>query len=286
MKCEQQPRMSARTRRMACLALILGLILVSLALVAFPQGSSPLGFCLVNGTVFGQISLAAAWCVLGPFSLSRRLCLAAIWLAAIILCMGWNRGAHPVNELDILLTFAVVAPCQSALVAILLSFISGWNGLRFDDGDADAGPLRQQIGIREALFLTGVTALVLGAARYHAGQLDRSKIIREEALEFACLIAANVTLAILLIAVVLVRRGWLWTVCSSLVCLTITMMQTAVTLDYFVERIRLNELLWWMIFMLTAIQTVWIIAVVRLVQLGGFVLGSHRTRQQAGAMSR
>src|SRR5262245_60258820 len=158
--------MTARGRTIACLRGIAALILLGLLLVLLidePEWPNVLLFCLVHGTLFGQTSLAAAWCGLGPFSLARRLPLAVLWLAAIILSFGWNRAisASP-YELNELLTFAVVLPSQWALVAVTMALVAAWFELRIDTGRIDCERRDHQIGLRVALLLTGIVGVVCG----------------------------------------------------------------------------------------------------------------------------
>src|SRR5262245_9408663 len=88
--------MNANWRKSSVFAAIFGLVAIGWLILAFPtphggpgwRGSITVG--LVLGTMFGQVSLAAAWCALGPFPLVRRLPLSFLWLAMIVVAFGCN----------------------------------------------------------------------------------------------------------------------------------------------------------------------------------------------------
>jgi hypothetical protein len=273
--------MSARGKTIACLSGIAALILPGLLLLVITEPQPHVGlFSLVHGTMFGQTSLAAAWCVLGPFSLARRLPLAGTWLAAIILCFGWNNAyASSAYELNLLLTFAVVLPSQGPLVAVPMSFVAAWFGLRIDASQSDRERRDHQIGIREALLLTGIVAVVLGAARFRSGGLHEAEILWGDAGVFAFLVVANTILALPLVGAALVRWEWQATLVSSLLIVGIVSgLEIAAAFLLAPRAGAIDEDTCWAIILLNIVQGTWIVAVLSLLRLGAFVLTSHRAR--------
>jgi len=120
--------MTARARKISCLSAIVALAVLGLLLLAFGDPAWPPDllpdyvFLVVPGTLFGQTSLAAAWCALGPFSLARRLALSSVWLAALVIALGLNRAIEPVaRDVDDLLTFGAAQKMALQFAAAALA---------------------------------------------------------------------------------------------------------------------------------------------------------------------
>jgi hypothetical protein len=128
---------------------------------------------LVLSTIFGQVSLAAAWCALGPYALIRRLPLSFTWLAAIVTSFGFaiGRSPHP-NGFGVLLVYGGAVVVQWLLVQSPIWLFVVRYRLRVahrDDVVSITHRHDQQFGIRQVLILTTLVALVLGAGRFLLG---------------------------------------------------------------------------------------------------------------------
>jgi hypothetical protein len=270
--------MTARATSIACLSAVVALVAFGLLLLllADPNWLEEGFLILMYGTVFGQTSLAAMWCAFGPFPLARRLPLASIWLALIVLCSGWNRAdTSSPSELNVLLTFAAIVPSQWALVTAPMCCVASWHRLRFVQNGVGANeqssPRRErQIGIREAMFLTAVVAVVLGAARYKLGELSEASVIWEDLRVFALLTLASTAIALAFIAGSLLVRSWLLAITGALVIVTVFTALEFCLLPAVSPGGRIDERLCWIVSLINFVQSTWIIAVLCLLRLGGF----------------
>ena len=273
--------MTARGKQRLCLSAIAALVALGLIWL-LTRPSSPDFFIYTGiGAIFGQTTLAAAWCVLGPFPLAWRLSLSALWVAAIILCFGWKMEvATSPDDLDLLLTFAVVVPSQWTLIAIPLSIAAGCFGLRINSTIDRSATRSQQFGIREALFLTGVVAMVLGWARFRVGDLGRASIIWDAVAVFGSAVLANSVLAMPLLAFALVPRRWPRMLVYSALSLAIVNAMELVLL-YWLAAGPLEA--FWATTLINMVQGAWIIAVISLLRVGHFTLMTNRLTESSNS---
>ncbi len=282
----EKPNMACGKRQRIWLTAVAAIAFAGLLSLLAPNRSwdQSIPLFLIVGTVFGQASLAAGWFVLGPYSLASRFSLSAAWVAALVLCFGWDMGgATAPHELDLLLTFAVAVPSQWALVAIPLSLVAGCSGLRLDTGGSCGEPRTQQIGIREALFLTGVVAIVLGGTRYRAGDLRRAAILWEYVFVYASLVVGNAVLAWPLLFAMLGSRGWLPKLVYSLTAPTAVCILEFCFLCYWIPRFSIPIGAFWPVVIINVSQSLWIVVATTMLRLGGFALTSSRSRSLVAA---
>src|SRR5438067_2465544 len=132
-------------------SVVLGWLLIGLVPAGGPEMPDWLGFLtvgLVLGTIFGQVSLAAAWCAIGPGALVRRLPLSAAWLAAIVISLGSNS-----DGLAFFLVFGATVVLQWLVAQSPMWFLTIRYGLRVVHFffQAEDGIRDHQFGIREVM---------------------------------------------------------------------------------------------------------------------------------------
>ncbi len=202
------------------LAVLVALIVCGwllIALVPHPRGpDSILGTLTIAamlGTMFGQVSLAAAWCALGPFALIQRLPLSFAWIAAIVLSFGCNiaRDSNS-GGLAVLILYAIAFVGQWLLVQMPIWLLTARYGLRIVGANyqpANRELRDQQYGIRQVMILTALVAVVLGAGRTLLGGLrsDQPFLDWKVIMFFGFFALANATIAFPLIDVALTGRN-------------------------------------------------------------------------------
>lgn len=277
--------MTGRVRRIWCLATIAVLAVLGLLLLALGDPAShdyPLDVCvavLLFGTFFGETSIAAIWCALGPFSLARRLAVSSVWLAMIVLAIGINDPIPPYPDIDAILTYGAAVCGQWLLIAGPMWFVATWAGLRFDLDSAQSTneeSRNRQIGIREAMILTAVVAAVLGAASLRSGGLRQISVNWDlvEDLGLITVLIATMTFPCLL-GLLISRRSLLSIGGALLFVAAGSALEVAlICLAWPPSRGNPDVLL--TIVLLAVVQTIWIIVVLQLLRIGGYELRSRR----------
>lgn len=137
-----------------------------------PNGDD-LGFIpagLIFGTLFGQTTLAAAWCALGPLPLAWRMPLSLLWIAALVGSFFVNVLRHPGPAEFIYLLAASLLGQWLIVQAILwgLAIAYGWRlhfQLAADDTGGTPRQRDRQFGIRQLMIVTAIIGVLLGTGR-------------------------------------------------------------------------------------------------------------------------
>jgi hypothetical protein len=250
----------------------LGLLLLAFADRRWARHSlDPWLSILVLGTLLGQTSVAALWCALGPCSLARRLPLAAIWLATIVLAFGSNRSMNVGSpEVDPVSTTGVVVLVQWALIALPLWILADWRRLRIGHaatGRLLAPPNNRQLGIRETMIITAAVAAVLGGSTFHADQ--QLSINWPAAREFGFLALAGIILALPWGVQMLLLQKRCQAV-SAVVLIVLLTSAVDVVLAAFMLPGSIDAQLCWAVSVLNLVQTAWLIATLAILKLGGY----------------
>src|SRR5262249_21292217 len=129
--------MNSTWRKNSAFAAIVGLVAIGWLLLALsPDPSGPdwlntIWVGLILGTMFGQASLSAAWCALGPFPLVRRLPLSFLWLAVIVVAFGCNiPGSSNSEGFQVLVVYGGGLVLQWLVLQTPLWLLAGRYGLR------------------------------------------------------------------------------------------------------------------------------------------------------------
>jgi hypothetical protein len=270
--------MTQRTRKIACFSAILVFVGLGLALLAFVDphwGRGLFGllfFAGYFGTLLGETSLAALWCALGPGSLSRRLPLAAVWLASIVLAHGCNFSIPwSMYDADPVSSTGVMALFQWAMIAGPLWALADWRGLRIGDQEAHDSsrlPNNHQIGIRGTMIITAAVAAVLGGSTFRAdGQISiKWEVVRE----LGFLASSGVILALPLGAAMLLLQKRHRAIGAIAVIFSF-----ATALDGVVAAAALSygPIDLWLccaVSLLNLVQTAWIIGTLTVLRFGGY----------------
>ena len=158
-----------------------------IALLPHPSGPDSLldtlAMAAMLGTMFGQVSLAATWCALGPYALIRRLPLSVAWIAAIVLAFGCNIAQESnSNGLAVLLVYGGAFVGQWLLMQLPIWLLVARYNLRIvsaNDIALSRKNCEQQFGIRQVMILTALVAIVLGAGRFLLGGLKADQPFRD-----------------------------------------------------------------------------------------------------------
>jgi hypothetical protein len=245
-----------------------------------PSLSANLVIGLVLGTIFGQVSLAAAWCALGPFALIRRLPLAFAWLAAIVVAFGVNiSGTTPIPSLILLLVYAGAMLIQWLLVQAPLWLLVGRYGMHVhhrNDHCLVRSPGDQQFGIRQVMILTALVATVLGVGRLALGGLKQDEPLNDwrGVLLFAFLVVTNAIISIPLIVAVLLPRRAPIAVCGAITAGTLVTAIEQTLLPFVFPSPRGTDD-FWVFVVINLFQFAWILAVLFVLRAGGYRLGSR-----------
>jgi len=273
------------------LAAIVVVVVVGWLLIATsPEPRGPPNFLgqlwigLIFGTLFGQVSLAAAWCALGPFALAWRMILSAGWLAAIVislLCL-LCRDAPTDGPLAVLLIFGGAMLAQWLLVQApfwLLVAKYGASIRHGDDEEVQRDMREHQVGIRQLMILTLIVGLVLGIGRLALGGIkwDSSSNDWKGMLSVFFLAFCQAIMALPLVGAALHRTT---PVIAMLIALLLvgfaTFLETS--LMNLIEQQtgpRSDELIFWF---LSFTQAAWIIGVGVLMRVGGYRLSWRTSR--------
>jgi len=252
-------------------------------LLAFGKAAPPptsIVFVLMHGTLFGQTALAAGWCAVGPFSLARRLTLSSVWSAAIIIAFGSNRWMEAeLPDIHRLMSFSLVVGTELVLVGLPLWGIAAWFGVKLvsRDGKRMAAYYERQIGVREAMVLTGVVASVLGAARWSTGGLNDLSINKEALAVYSILTIAASVMAVLLMTHMIFAKNWMRSIVGAVIYIFVAMLGELLALP-FVWPFGIDPDSYWAIAFIDLTQGAWLIGVIVLLQAAGFQAKSNDNR--------
>jgi hypothetical protein len=124
----------------------------------------------------------------------------------------------------------------------------------------------RQIGIREAMIVTAVVAVVLGAAGFNSGGLRDVSINWGMAIDFAFLTLASSVVASPLILWMLFSRTWIGRIGVALFFVTLAAAAQTLLLPLISSP---SPGLYLFSAMVNAFQSVWIILVLSLLRIGG-----------------
>jgi hypothetical protein len=263
-------------------ATIVGLVAIGwliLALLNDPTGPDWLGATrvgLVLGTMFGQVSLAAAWCALGPFSLIRRLPLSFVWLAAIVVALGCNIARNSNSPgFQLLLTYSGTLLFQWLVLQTPIWLLVARYGLRVrcvDDVELANDSRDKQFGIRQIMALTALVALVLGIGRLLLGGMQRGTSFGKpvELVAYACLALANVLVSAPAIGVMLLPRVTVAALCGALLFSAFATAIELSALNLIDPGPPSNAQMFWVLSLVNLVQCGWVLAVLFLLRLGGY----------------
>jgi hypothetical protein len=232
---------------------------------------------LVLGTIFGQVSVAAAWCALGPFSLVRRLPLSFAWLAAIVIAFGTNIARTQNSKgFAVLLVYGAAVVIQWLLVQSPIWILVARYGLRIGYQDkattlTDHGD--RQFGIRQVMILTTIVAAVLGIGRVVLGGLEGESGFADwkSVLMMAFLVFANAIICLPVIAAALLPRG---TLLATFGALLLVAFATAIELPLmsFLAKPPTQASDLWVFALINVFHCAWILTLLFLVRRSGFRL--------------
>jgi len=271
-----------RTPTPAIIALV-ALFVVGIAIVAAvhpdePNRPRPFGLVaagLLLGTTYGHVSVAAAWCALGPLRLATRLPLSAGWVAALCIALAVNLATDrgPPNELVVVLVFCGVLFGQWVLVQLAVWLWTYYVPRRLVVGDALSAASHRdnkQFGIREVLLLTTIVAVVLGSGRLALGALipGSGAVAWRTILIFGFLAVLNAAMPLPIIATALTsKRKW------STACFALALVVGVTAIE-----VQIAHLLgWWtpmtdniaQVGTMNAVQAAWLIAFILLARAAG-----------------
>jgi hypothetical protein len=275
------------------LALIFALVVAGWLLIAltttFKGSPSIVQMSLVGavlGTMFGHVSLAGAWCALGPFSLVQRLPLACAWVAALAIAFGWMiQGSGPSDgKLVIWLAYAGLLAGQWLLVQGCLCLPAAVMGLSIrhaNDLGTVPGTRYRQFGIRELMYLTVIVATVLGAGRLMLGGMAKDQNARSFSGGIGALLAVGIAHAV--IALPLIGASLLRTrvVPGLLAALLLVALATwfEVGLLQWIEGRSIPASEFMIVGVVSSLQALWVLVIVFLLRMAGYELTS-RSRTQ------
>lgn len=146
--------------------------LIHVLVLVFGGAGTHLGFGFGIGTLFGQASLAGAWCVLGPLSLAWRVPLSLAWIVALTatLATPYLYGGPPLEDyewLKLAASIGLMLLTQWALVQLVLWPVAQVCGLhiRHREEAREALQRRRRFSIRHLLGFTAAVAVLVGALR-------------------------------------------------------------------------------------------------------------------------
>jgi hypothetical protein len=241
--------------------------------------------------MFGQVSLAAAWCALGPYALIRRLPLSFAWIAAIVLSFGCNIARESNSDgLAVLLVYAAAFVGQWLLVQAPMWLLVTRYGLRIVSADHQPTTREQsdqQFGIRQIMILTALVALVLGAGRFLLGGLKADQPFRDwkGVLLFGFLALTNAAIAFPLIAASLCRRNPLPAILGALLLVALATVAELSAVCWLWPSLTPSAHNYWIVALINAFQCPWILTVLLLLRAAGFRLTSRYSDLAASSAS-
>jgi hypothetical protein len=276
-KPEREDGPDRRQLSLAAAGVLTGLgIILLCGLAAIGTGGTPLVGGLMMGTLFGQVSLAAAWVALGPLRMIVRLTLSGLWLVALWLSLAIGAAASGAQPTEMLVLVGGIL-LQWILVQIGPWILAAFCGLRITHR-SELGKLQlsdQQFGIRQLLILTAIVAVLLGGTRFLLTRFQWAQTQPDwaEGLKiFSFLAVANAVLTLPLLAAGLLRRH---AVIASIVAVGFALALVAVEYPAFTLIARggppaeeLIAIFLWM----NATQCAWVLTIVGILRAGGFRL--------------
>lgn len=260
---------------------LLGVGWLVLATVEPDRGSAsePLRYIILGnliGGVFGQATLAATWCVLGPLHLTWRLPLSVAWIVALIMALGLNIGLNGGPD-EIVFTLGACLCGQWLALQIPLWWLALTYGLQvrhWSDEAHPSEPVVLQFGIRQLMILTAIVAVLLGLGRVAVPTLAGFAHFDRETPIFIFLAVAGVVMTLPLVLATLLPR---LAIAATLAVLLTTALVTASELPL------MNALgaggggpdLWHFI-CINGFQAAWVLAVSGVLRFGGYRLSSAR----------
>jgi hypothetical protein len=274
----------ARTVALLGFLIIFGWLIIA---IADPNEQSVPGWLVVGfilGTIFGQVSLAAAWCALGPFSLIRRLPLSFAWIAAIVIAFAVNIARSPhSNGFGVLVLYGGAVLMQWVLVQAPMWLLVARYGLRIrhqDEAATVTDHRDQQFGIRQVMILTMIVAVVLGIGRIVLGELKGGGGPTDGLMIFAFLVLTNAVIPLPVIAAALLPRG-IWRATFAALLLVALATAIEVTLVWLLAKATAASELS-MFALINSFHCAWILTLLHLVRRSGFrLLTKQNTRIEA-----
>ena len=212
-----------------------------------------LSFGLVCGTVYGQVTLAAAWSAFGPAPWFIRLPLVAIWLAILAF-------ADSPREFQTTLT---AMGCQWLLLLLPLTAMSLFLGLKLRRQQESASVARAQFGIREVLVYVAIVGAALAVCRAVFNELP--------GLNLFLLAAAVVVTLPMLLASMSTRYVLLKTLAVAIFVTVVTILEAWLLRQGF-QRGWLLPLDVWHLTSINAVTCLWILLVAGLTGWAGYRL--------------
>jgi hypothetical protein len=268
---------------------VAGWLLIALARDSVPSNSieSQLLAGLILGSMFGQVSLSAAWCALGPFPLIRRLPLSFLWLAAIVVSFGCNIAQQANSQgFQILVVYGGSMLLQWLLVQFPIWIVVARYGLRVglpDEADRVSDSHGNQFGIREIMVLTALVAVVLGMGRLMLGGLQGEDDFSKwrDILIFVFLAAANAVISLPLLGSVLLPRRAIAATCGALVFAAFaTALEMSLIQVLSSGKGSPDELV--IFAAINIFQAIWVLTVLSTLRIGGFNLWAFRSGYASG----
>lgn len=272
--------------RWLSLAIVAAAAMVGWLLIALLDGSGSgelIGGILL-GTVFGQVTLAAAWTALGPCSLICRLPLALAWIAAISIAVAFNIiGDNGNFEEIVVISGAILA--QWLLVQGPLWLLAFSHRIRIrhrGDSIAPAAGANVQFGIRQLMILTAIVAIALGTGRMLLGSLKLQvggNDWWEGCLLFGFIVLTNCVLTLPLLGAALLPRYTVLSIIGALVFAVLATLLEVPLLNRIVQGPPSDNYVVFVI--LNLVQCTWVLATVATLRWGGYGINSPRSEKDA-----
>ncbi len=162
---------------------------------------------IVLGTLFGQVSIAAAWTALGPGTKRLRIPLSLVWLATLIASVAFNVMRHSEGDATEMLIRTFLGQwllAQLPLWALVVTY--GWR-LTYRQSTVLSIQPSNQFGIHQLMIFTAVVAVTFGAGRMIVVHTTLLQALTGHDLVFALLGVVAVVISLpLLIAALLPRK--------------------------------------------------------------------------------
>lgn len=241
---------------------------------------SQLNIGLILGSMFGQVSLSAAWCALGPFPFVRRLPLSFLWLVAIVVSFGSNVAQQANSQgFQVLVVYGGGMLLQWLLVQFPIWLVVARYGLRvgLPDGSGRVSDSRKnQFGIREIMVLTALVAVALGMGRLMLGGLQVKDDFAKwkDVLIFVFLAVANAVISLPLVGGMLLPRRASLATCGALVFVAFATAIEVSLFDLFGAGPKGRPEEYVVFVAINLFQSAWVLTVISLLRIGGFKLGA------------
>jgi hypothetical protein len=268
---------------------VTGWLVIALARPSVSSNSieSELIVGLVLGSMFGQVSLSAAWCALGPFPLIRRLPLSFLWLAAIVVSFGSNVAQQANSHgFQVLVVYGGGMLLQWLLVQFPIWIVVARYGLRVglpDEASLVRDSRGNQFGIREIMVLTALVAVVLGLGRLMLGGLQGKDDFSKwrDIVIFAFLAAANAVISLPLLGSILLPRRAITATCGALVFAAFaTALEMSLLQLLNPGKGQPDEHV--VFAAINVFQAIWVLTVLSILRIGGFNLVAFRSVHASG----